>query len=94
MGFWQITMPKLNISSGLEEKIFDLKTDSDGITIKIVSYFPLSDDERQKILSALGFDFSNFKSIFSDSISEEEWNKTKEQIIKKFHDELSDIDKI
>ena len=94
MGFWQITMPKLNISSGLEEKLFDLKTDSDGIITKIVSYFPLLDDERQEILSVLEFDPSNFKSIFSDSISEEEWNKTKEQFKKKFHDELFDIDKI
>ncbi|MCV0392048.1 MAG: hypothetical protein K5790_02000 [Nitrosopumilus sp.] len=85
----------MNISSQLEEKIFDLKTDSDGMIAKIVSYFPLSESERKEILSSLGSDsFVNFSSIFLDTVSEEEWNKTKEQIIKKFHDELFDIDNI
>jgi hypothetical protein len=37
-------------------------------------------------------DTINFKSIFSDKVSEDEWNKNKEQIKKKFHDELFDID--
>ncbi|KAF6247706.1 hypothetical protein C6990_04515 [Nitrosopumilus sp. b3] len=87
-------MSKMNISSGLEEKIFDFKTDHHGVITKIVSYFPLSENQRQEIVSAIGFDFSNFTSIFSDTVSEEEWNKTKEQIKKKFHDELFDIDKI
>ena len=36
--------------------------------------------------------FSNFNSIFSDTVTDEEWNKTKEQIKKRFHRELFDID--
>ncbi|NND86416.1 MAG: hypothetical protein HKM23_03620 [Nitrosopumilus sp.] len=86
-------MSKLKISSRLEEKIFDFKSDS-GIITKIVSYFPLSRYEREEIVSALGFEFDNFSSIFSDTVIEEEWSNTKDQIIKKFHDELLDIDKI
>ena len=38
-----------------------------------------------------GYEIS-FKSIFSDSISESEWVHTKNQIIKKFQDELLDIE--
>ena len=33
-----------------------------------------------------------FASIFTDKITAEEWEKTKEQIKKKFNDELFDID--
>ena len=33
-----------------------------------------------------------FHSIFSDHVSEQEWNKSKAQIIKRFRDELFDID--
>ena len=36
--------------------------------------------------------FSNFNSIFSDTVTDEEWNKTKEQIKKRFQSELFDID--
>ncbi|MHA7647473.1 hypothetical protein [Nitrosopumilus sp. S4] len=79
----------------MEEKIFDLKTDHDGMITKIVSYFPLSENEKKQVLSSLGDDsFDNFSSIFSDTVSDEEWNKTKDQIIKKFNDELFDIDKV
>ncbi|MGY5150598.1 MAG: hypothetical protein ACW9W3_11125 [Candidatus Nitrosopumilus sp. bin_68KS] len=86
-------MSKLNISSELEEKIFDLKTNSDGKIMKIVSYFPLSDKDRKEILISVGdISFDIFSSIFSDVVSEDEWLRTKEQIIKKFHDELFDID--
>ncbi len=84
---------KLNISSGLEEKIFDFKTNSDGKIIKIVSYFPLSAKDRQVVLTAIGSNsFDNFSSIFADTITDDEWNCTKEQIKKKLHDELFDID--
>ncbi len=86
-------MSKLNISSELEEKIFDLKTNSDGKIMQIVSYFPLSDKDRKEILISVGaISFDIFSSIFSDVVSEDEWLRTKEQIIKKFHDELFDID--
>ena len=36
--------------------------------------------------------FSNFNSIFSDTVTDEEWNKTKDQIKQKFQSELFDID--
>ena len=36
--------------------------------------------------------FSNFNSIFSDTVTDEEWNKTKKQIKKRFQNELFDID--
>lgn len=36
--------------------------------------------------------FNGFHSISSDHISEQEWNKSKAQIIKHFQDELFDID--
>ncbi len=41
----------------------------------------------------MNVDFSEFYSIFTDTVSEEEWNKTKEQIKKRFNDELFRIDK-
>ena len=87
-------MPKLNISSSLEDKIFEIQFESDGIVSKIVSYFPFSKSEKQEIFFVLNNDsFDGFHSIFTDTITEEEWNKSKEQIKKKFRDELFDVDK-
>lgn len=87
-------MKKLSISSDLEEKIYDLKFADNGIHAKITTYFPLNFKEKKEILSGLKLkDKSvNFSSIFSDKVSTEEWNKTKEQIRKKFQDELLDIE--
>jgi len=76
----------------LEDKIFEIRYDSDVIS-KIISYFPFSILEKQEISSLLPSNFNNFQSIFTDTISDEEWNKTKKQIKKKFHDELFKIDK-
>jgi len=77
----------------LTDKIFQIKFNSDQSVEKITSYFPLSENERLMINSISGQDsFSNFKSIFSDTVSDEEWNKTKEQIKKRFQNELFDID--
>jgi len=77
----------------LTDKIFQIKFNSDQSVEKITSYFPLSEHERLMINSISGQDsFSNFKSIFSDTVSDEEWNKTKEQIKKRFQNELFDID--
>ena len=87
-------MKKLSISPDLEEKIYDLKFDENGIS-KITSYFPLNNVERQEILKTIEKNNESsvdFKSIFSDQISNEEWNKSKEQIKKKFQDELVEID--
>ena len=59
----------------------------------IISYFPLSELERQTFISFLNIpDFSEFHSIFSDNVTDDEWNKTKNQIKKRFQNELFDID--
>lgn len=88
-------MKKLLLSSELEEKIFDLTVDEDGVLFKILTYFPLDHLEKQEILRSVGKTTENsikFKSIFSDEISDKEWNNSKKQIRKKFQDELVDID--
>ena len=78
----------------LQDKIFEIRYRSDDSVSKIISYFPFSSSEKQEILSILNDDgFDRFHSIFTDSISDEEWDKTKDQIKKKFQDELFDIDK-
>ncbi len=77
----------------LTDKIFQIKFNPDQSIEKITSYFPLSEQERLMINSISGQDtFSNFNSIFSDTVTDEEWNKTKEQIKKRFQSELFDID--
>jgi hypothetical protein len=87
-------MDKINFPNYLEDKIFEIRYDSDLIS-KIISYFPFSESEKKKVRSILGVNaFDGFHSIFTDMISDDEWNKTREQIKKKFKDELFDIDKI
>jgi len=77
----------------LIDKIFQIKFNSDHSFEKIISYFPLSEQERLILNSISGQDdFSNFHSIFSDSVTGDEWDKTKEQIKKRFQNELFDID--
>ena len=86
---------KLDISKSLEEKIFDIRTSpgEDNSVSKITSYFPLNEMERKEIIVAIeDSSFDKFHSIFSDSISEEEWAKNKSQIQAKFKSELFDID--
>ena len=87
-------MKKLEIPSTLEEKIYDAKFPTGGKKGKITSYFPLTPSEKQEIWDALRETkiLVEFKSIFSDVISDTDWNSTKEQIKKKFQDELIDID--
>ena len=85
-------MTKLTLPSHIEDKIFEIKY-SNGIVSKITSYFPLHETEKQEILLILKTDFSEFHSIFSDTVSDEEWEKTKVQIKKRFNDELFGIDK-
>ena len=88
-------MKKLSLSVDLEEKIFDLKKDGNNSLSKITTYFPLSDKEKQEILQSIEKPSKNlieFKSIFSDKISQTEWNHSKGQIKKKFRDELIEID--
>ncbi|MDC0209390.1 hypothetical protein OAJ90_07160 [Nitrosopumilus sp.] len=77
----------------LTDKIFQIKFNPDQTIEKITSYFPISKQERLLINSISGQNtFSNFNSIFSDTVTDEEWNKTKEQIKKRFQSELFDID--
>jgi len=88
-------MTLLTLPSHLEDKIFELKYTSDETVSKIISYFPLSNSEIREILLILNDDsFNEFHSIFTDNLTVEEWENSKQQIKKKFKDELFDIDKI
>jgi len=79
----------------LKDKIYEFRFELDDSVSKIVSYFPFSESEKQEILLIMNKDsFDGFYSIFTDRVSEKEWNRTKTQIKKKFQDELFDIDKI
>tara|TARA_B110000014_G_scaffold252060_1_gene230006 strand:+ start:102 stop:365 length:264 start_codon:yes stop_codon:yes gene_type:complete len=82
-----------DIPSEIEDKLFEIKLNSDKSIFKIISYFPLSELERKTVVSLVNQDnFSEFHSIFTDIISNDEWNKTKDQIKKRFQSELFDID--
>ena len=85
-------MSKLVLPPHIEDKIFEIKYSDDAVS-KITSYFPLSEFEKQEINAILNIDFSGFHSIFTDTVSDEEWNQTKDQIKKRFNDELFGIDK-
>ena len=86
-------MKLFDIPSEIEDKIFEIKLNSDKSIFKIISYFPLSEFERQSFNSLLNFtNFSEFHSIFTDTVTDDEWNKTKNQIKKRFQNELFDID--
>ncbi len=88
-------MRTLDLPSHLSDKIFEIRWESDETVSTIVSYFPFTELEKQEILSILNREsFSGFHSIFTDTVTEEEWNKTKKQIKKKFKDELFDVDKM
>ena len=87
-------MKNLNLPANLKDKIYQIKVNSQNDFSKIVSYFPLSVDEQQLLVTLMNNpkSFDGFYSIFSDHISEQKWNKSKAQIIKRFQDELFDID--
>jgi hypothetical protein len=87
-------MNNLDLPANLRDKVYQINTESGRDFSKIVSYFPLSEDEKQIIISLLGNSKPSleFHSIFSDHISEQEWRKSKDSIIKRFQDELFDID--
>jgi len=87
-------MVKLSLPLHLEDKIFEIKFNSDEI-VSITSYFPLADLEIKEILLILQTEsFNGFRSIFADKITSEEWENTKEQIKIKFRNELFDIDDV
>ena len=82
-----------DIPLDLTDKIFQIKFNPDQTIEKITSYFPLSKQDCLLINSiSKQNNFSNFNSIFSDTVTDAEWNKTKEQIKKRFQNELFDID--
>jgi hypothetical protein len=86
-------LKKLDIPSEIEDKIFEIKFNSDKSIFKLISYFPLSELERKTIVSLLNWtNFSKFDSIFTDTVTDYEWNKTKNQIKKRFQNDLFDID--
>ena len=88
-------MITLNVPLYLEDKIFEIRSENGNDISKIVSYFPFNESEKQEILSLMDKkQFDGFSSIFTDQVTEEEWNRTKEQIKKKFRDELFDVDKM
>jgi hypothetical protein len=83
----------LDFPDKIKDKLFEIKFNSDESILKIISYFPLSDLECKSILSLSNQStLPDFHSIFTDSISDDEWNKTKDQIKKRFQNELFDID--
>ena len=71
---------KILVGYGSKGKFFHLKEFCDEL-------------EKQNIISVLNQpNFSGFHSIFTDYVSEAEWNKTKDQIKNRFRTELFDID--
>ena len=85
-------LKSFDIPDDIQDKLFEIKFHSDKSVFKIISYFPLSETERQIIISVLNKpDFSAFHSIFTDTVTDDEWNKTKSQIKQRFQNELFDI---
>ena len=86
-------MKTLDIPYKIKDKIFEIKYPSDESVFKIISYFPLSKSECYILTSQLNQpDFPEFHSIFTDNVTDDQWNKTKDQIKKRFQNELFDID--
>ena len=85
-------MKRLDIPYKIKDKIFEIQYPSDESVFKIISYFPLSKLECNTLTSQLNQSvFPEFHSIFTDSITDDEWHKTKDQIKKRFQNELFDI---
>ena len=85
-------MTSYDIAFELKEKIFEIKT-TDNYILKIISYFPLTELEQNSLVSIIKQpEHINFSSIFSDSVTNDEWNRTKSQIKKRFQDEIFHID--
>ena len=88
----KVKMPKVERKKGCFVFILEFFIFLDPI---IISYFPFSVPEKQEICKILNSEsFDEFRTIFSDHVTDEEWNKTKVQIKKKFKDELFDIDDV
>jgi hypothetical protein len=86
-------LKRLDIPYKIKDKIFEIKYPSNESVFKIISYFPLSELECHTLTSQLNqYDFPEFHSIFTDNVTDDQWNKTKDQIKKRFQNELFDID--
>ena len=77
------------LRSYLEDRIFEIRH-TDGMVSRITSYFPLGESEMREIFLAIGTK-PEIRSIFADEISDEEWERTRTQIKKRFNDELIGI---
>ena len=89
----KFTLTSYDFPFELEEKIFEIKTNSVDSILRIVSYFPLTELEKNNLILIINQpNFVNFNSIFTDTISNIEWNRTKLQIKKRFQDEIFHID--
>jgi hypothetical protein len=89
-----LSITSLNLLIELADKIYEIKLNSDNDFLKIISYFSLSEIEKQfiKNLEDKLKSFNSFSSIFSDVISDQEWQKSKNDIKKHFQDEIFEID--
>ena len=86
-------MKTLDIPYKIKDKIFEIKYTSKESVFKIISYFPLSELECRILTSQLNQpNFPEFHSIFTDNVTDDQWDKTKDQIKKRFQNELFDID--
>ena len=86
-------MKTLDIPYKIKDKIFEIKYPSDESVFKIISYSPLSELECSTLTSQLNQPvFPEFHSIFTDNVTDDQWNKTTVQIKKRFQNELFDID--
>ncbi len=74
----------------LEDRIFEIRHATDGTASRITSYFPLGESEIREIFLATGAK-PEIRSIFTDEISDEDWERTRTQIKKRFNDELIGI---
>lgn len=86
-------MDDFGLPEDILDMVYEIKKDQNNRPLKIVSYFPLS-AKHKMIVQKLFPHPMLFHSIFSDAISYEDWEKSKEQIKKRFSDELFDIDGI
>jgi hypothetical protein len=88
-------MNNLSFTANIQEKIYQIISNPNNDFLTIVSYFPFSEDDKQLIFNLnKSKPLIEFRSIFSDNVTEQEWNESKKQIINRFQDELIDIDKM
>ena len=88
-------MNNLSLPANIQEKIYQITSNPNNGFLTIFSYFPFSEDDKQLIFNLnKPKSLIEFRFIFSDNVTEQEWNESKKQIINRFQDELIDIDKM